>query len=98
MSFFLAFFIKKFKFKTNQNSISKIDQIKLGIFNEISMMGSVSALKYVSYPVQALMKSAKILSVMLVTFLIGGKKHTKLEYLCACLITVGILIFNLLVF
>lgn len=61
------------------------------------MLGSVSALNYISYPVQALMKSSKILSVMMVTFLVGGKRHSLYEYSCAVLIGAGILIFNLLV-
>lgn len=43
------------------------------------------------------MKSAKIMSVMLVGLFIGGKTHKPSEYLCACLITLGIVIFNLMV-
>lgn len=73
------------------------ERIKLSLLNLLSLLSSLSALKYISFPIQTLMKSSKILSVMLVSVLIGGKKYTKLEYICALCITIGILLFNLLV-
>ena len=97
-SFVIARFINsRFSEKNNENPISFRSGAKLGFWNTLSMVCGVSALKYVSYPVQALMKSSKILSVLLVTFVIGGKRHSKYEYTCAILIAFGILIFNLLV-
>jgi len=96
-SLFLAKGLNIYKDSHHINNISKSFGLKLGIFNTISMIGSISALNYVSYPVQALMKSSKILSVLLVTLIIGGKKHNKMDFFCAGFITIGILIFNLLV-
>jgi hypothetical protein len=43
------------------------------------------------------MKSAKIMSVMVVGIIVGGKSHKPIEYLCASLITLGIVVFNLMV-
>jgi len=97
ISYLIARTLNKTRDFYNQNPISQAFGLKLGIYNTLSMIGSISALNYVSYPVQALMKSSKILSVLLVTFFIGGKRHSKYEYSCAILIALGILIFNLLV-
>jgi len=96
MVFFQSFFTYIFagimlKFK---NGITFKEHFRLGLFNTISMLGSNTALNYVSYPVQALMKSCKILSVILVTFVVGGHKHSRVEVFCALLITIGIFIFN----
>lgn len=53
------------------------------------------ALKYVSYPTQALGKSCKMVPVMLLGVLIRGKKYRAFEYLCVALVTVGITLFQL---
>ena len=60
-----------------------------------AMACSNSALKYVSYPTQALGKSCKIIPVMLANVVIGGKRYTTKEYFCVFLITVGIVFFRL---
>ena len=92
MTYFFAMFMIGF-----QNPIHLKDQFFLGLYNTVSMLGSNTALRYVSYPVQALMKSCKIISVILVTFVVGGKKHSRIEVICAVIITIGIFIFNLTV-
>lgn len=91
---FITYLISSIKLSF-QNGLSLKDHIGLGLFNTVSMLGSNTALNYVSYPVQALMKSSKILSVILVTFVVGGHFHSYSEVLCGVLITIGILIFNL---
>lgn len=62
-----------------------IEGLKLGGYNFISMFGSNTALKMVSYPLQALTKSCKyiiiipstrILSVLLVGLVFGGLRFT----------------------
>lgn len=93
---FLTYFFSAIMLKFS-NGLSLKEHFKLGLFNTTSMLGSNTALAYVSYPVQALMKSCKILSVMLVTFVVGGHKHTRIEVFCAVLITIGIFIFNVTV-
>ena len=94
---FLTYFFAAIILRFN-NGLSLIEHFKLGFYNTVSMLGSNSALNYVSYPVQALMKSCKILSVILVTFVVGGHHHSRIEVFCAVLITIGIFIFNLQVF
>lgn len=91
---FLTYLFASIMLKFN-NGLSLKEHFRLGFFNTVSMLGSNTALNYVSYPVQALMKSCKILSVILVTFVVGGHKHSRIEIFCAVLITIGILIFNL---
>jgi len=42
------------------------------------------------------MKSSKIISILIVSFLLGSKaSHTKSQYFCGFIITLGIIIFNL---
>jgi len=51
------------------------EKLKLGVFNAIAMITTNSVLKLLSYPTLVLAKSSKILSVMLVSFIYGGKRH-----------------------
>jgi len=63
-----------------------------------TMICANTALSYVSYPVQALMKSSKILSILMVSLCFAGavkKKYTKSQYLSGFIITTGIVVFNL---
>jgi UDP-galactose transporter B1 len=54
------------------------------------------ALAWVSFPIQAIMKSSKIISILIVSFLLGSKsQHTRSQYFCGFIITTGIVIFNL---
>ena len=62
-----------------------------------TMICANTALSYVSYPVQALLKSSKIISILLVSLVLGkGKDYTRIQYISACLITIGIIVFNLM--
>jgi len=54
------------------------------------------SLAYVSFPIQSIMKSSKIISILIVSFLLGSKsQHSKSQYFCGFIITTGIVIFNL---
>lgn len=60
----------------------------------IAMISSTSALSYISYPVQALAKSSKLIPVM-VGRILGGAKYSFREYLHVLAITGGIAVFFL---
>ena len=65
-------------------------------FTYLSAMGaSNQSLNYVNYPTQALGKSCKMIPIMLLNVLIGGKKYSLREYLCVLSITLGIVFFRL---
>jgi len=71
------------------------EQIQMGFFNSFSMLGSNTALQHMSYPLQALFKSCKILSVLVVGLLYGKTNYPLKEYLCGIIVTAGIVGFNL---
>jgi UDP-galactose transporter B1 len=71
-------------------------ELVIGACSFGSVFMASSALAYVSFPVQAIMKSSKIISILIVSFLLGFKgQHTRSQYLCGFIITAGIIIFNL---
>ena len=55
---------------------------------------SNSALSYVTYPTQLLAKSCKLLPVMLMGFLVGGRRYRVMEYVSVFLITAGVVIYS----
>eukprot|EP00170_Pyropia_yezoensis_P005159 contig_21064_g5173 len=67
---------------------------KLALFYLAAMLFSFSALHHMSYPMQALGKSCKMVPVMLMGVLIRGRKYTPRDYACAFLITAGVAIFS----
>ncbi len=60
----------------------------------VAMLSSTSALSYVSYPIQALAKSSKLIPVMIGRIL-GGAKYSIREYTHVLAITGGIILFFL---
>lgn len=66
---------------------------KPGLTNSIGPACGFEALKNISYPAQVLAKSCKMLPVMLMGTLLGGKRYDMVEYLCAMLIAGGISLF-----
>jgi UDP-galactose transporter B1 len=60
-----------------------------------AMFCSNEALKYVSYPTQAVAKSCKMIPVMLMGVVVSGKKYSFREYFCVGIITLGIVVFRL---
>lgn len=83
---------------TGSRSKGKIPLLNFGITGTsyiLAMLFSYEALKYVSYPTQALGKSCKMVPVMLFGVLIRGKRYKLFEYLCVLLVTGGITMFQL---
>lgn len=88
--------INTFYYKQKKSSFPRKLQIEIAAFYALSMFGSNQALKFIPYVVQALMKSSKVLSVMLVSKFAGTETFSKMQYFSGLLITTGIVIFNLL--
>lgn len=62
--------------------------------NTISSWSQYASLRYVSFPVQTLFKSGKVIPVMIMGTLLKGTKYRTREYAEAMLITVGVFIFS----
>jgi adenosine 3'-phospho 5'-phosphosulfate transporter B2 len=62
----------------------------------MSSWAQYDALKYVTFPVQTLFKSSKVIPVMLMGKLLHGKSYGIVEYIEASFITAGIALFTLL--
>lgn len=63
--------------------------------NTMSSWSQYASLKYVSFPVQTVFKSSKVIPVMLMGKLLKGTKYTTGKYCEALLITIGVAIFSL---
>eukprot|EP00172_Hildenbrandia_rubra_P003423 Plantae.Rhodophyta-Hildenbrandia_rubra.ctg5487.p1 GENE.Plantae.Rhodophyta-Hildenbrandia_rubra.ctg5487~~Plantae.Rhodophyta-Hildenbrandia_rubra.ctg5487.p1 ORF type:complete len:361 (-),score=32.27 Plantae.Rhodophyta-Hildenbrandia_rubra.ctg5487:845-1927(-) len=59
-----------------------------------AMLFSFSALRHMSYPMQALGKSCKMIPVMLLGVVIRKKRYTTRDYACVGLITFGVALFS----
>jgi len=91
-SYLLAAFVNRNEAKTKVNIKS---QITLGALTFFSVFLASQALAYVSFPVQAIMKSSKIISILIVSLILRSRtQHSKSQYLCGFLITSGIVLFN----
>mmetsp|Transcript_13823 Transcript_13823/g.38205 ORF Transcript_13823/g.38205 Transcript_13823/m.38205 type:complete len:375 (-) Transcript_13823:138-1262(-) len=64
--------------------------------NTMSSWSQYASLKYVSFPVQTVFKSSKIIPVMMMGKFLKGTVYPSSQYLEALLITVGVAIFSLL--
>lgn len=63
--------------------------------NTLSSWGQYQALDYVSFSLQTIFKSSKIIPVMFMGTFLKGTVYSRLEYMEAIGITVGIIIFSL---
>mmetsp|Transcript_1808 Transcript_1808/g.5483 ORF Transcript_1808/g.5483 Transcript_1808/m.5483 type:complete len:344 (-) Transcript_1808:961-1992(-) len=59
-----------------------------------AMVFSFSALRHMSYPMQVLGKSCKMIPVMLMGIVIRRKKYSWKDYLCVFLISIGVAVFS----
>ncbi len=59
----------------------------------VAMLSSTAALRFISYPIQALAKSSKLIPVMVGRILCGSKRYAIREYIHVVLITGGIAAF-----
>lgn len=64
--------------------------------NTMSSWSQYASLKYVSFPVQTVFKSSKIIPVMMMGKLLRGNEYPTEQYCEAALITLGVAIFSLL--
>ena len=65
------------------------------ISNTISSWSQYASLRFVSFPVQTVFKSSKIIPVMIMGKILKGTQYPVREYLEAALITFGVAIFSL---
>jgi adenosine 3'-phospho 5'-phosphosulfate transporter B2 len=65
------------------------------VSNIMSSVCQYEALKFVSFPTQVLAKSCKMVPVMLMGYVVNGKKYSLKEYLIACAVTAGAAMFKL---
>lgn len=59
-----------------------------------AMVFSFTALNYISYPMQALGKSCKMIPVMLMGIVIRKRRYSAREFFCVFMITVGVALFS----
>lgn len=64
--------------------------------NTMSSWSQYASLKYVSFPVQTVFKSSKIIPVMIMGKVLKGTEYPVSQYLEALLITVGVAVFSIL--
>ncbi|KAK9861423.1 hypothetical protein WJX84_005679 [Apatococcus fuscideae] len=66
---------------------------RAAVTNSVGPACGYEALKNISYPAQVLAKSCKMVPVMVLGTIIGGKRYSVLEYICSGLIGGGISLF-----
>eukprot|EP00877_Chromochloris_zofingiensis_P001938 jgi/Chrzof1/11745/Cz06g08050.t1 len=66
---------------------------KAALTNSIGPAFGMIALKNISYPAQVLAKSCKMVPVMLMGTLLHKKTYSAMEYMCMCLIGIGVSLF-----
>jgi len=64
------------------------------VSNSVSSFAQYQALRYVSFPLQTLSKSAKVIPVMLIGRLLNGKRYSAREYMEALVISAGVSMFS----
>jgi UDP-galactose transporter B1 len=95
-SYILAFTINRKYYKVNKSTMNLNTEMIIGFCKFGGMLTANASLLHVSYPVQALMKSSKIISILLVSLCFAtGEKYAKSQYLTGFKITTGIVTFNL---
>jgi UDP-galactose transporter B1 len=96
LSFLLAMAVNRLHYGEKKSKMDLKSELIIAGCSFGSVFLAAQALAYVSFPVQALMKSSKIISILIVSFLLrSNAKHTKSQYFCGFIITLGIVIFNL---
>jgi len=94
--YILAVLVNRFYYKQSTSRMDMKSELTIGICSFGSVFMASQALAYVSFPIQAIMKSSKIISILVVSLILGSKgQHTRSQYFCGFIITAGIVIFNL---
>jgi adenosine 3'-phospho 5'-phosphosulfate transporter B2 len=65
------------------------------VSNILSSAAQYEALHFVSFPTQVLAKACKMVPVMLMGYVVSGKRYTAWEYVVACGVTAGVVLFKL---
>jgi adenosine 3'-phospho 5'-phosphosulfate transporter B2 len=63
--------------------------------NSLSSFGQYQALRYVSFPLQTISKSTKVIPVMLMGKVLNGKSYPCTDYIEAMVISAGVSVFSL---
>jgi len=64
------------------------------ISNSLSSYGQYQSLRYVSFPLQTLSKSTKVIPVMLMGKLLNNKVYPRIDYIEAAIISLGVSLFS----
>ncbi|KAG5192346.1 UDP-Glc/Gal endoplasmic reticulum nucleotide sugar transporter [Tribonema minus] len=67
---------------------------KPALSNTLASPFGYASLAYINYPLLLLAKSCKLVPVMVMGFLVSGKRYTRAEYLSVGLITAGVALFS----
>lgn len=98
---FLAIIVAMIAVKVRHGSVFQHNKAPLIAFtpcafsNTMSSWSQYASLKYVTFPVQTIFKSSKIIPVMLMGKFLKGTKYPWSKYINAVLITIGVAIFSL---
>ena len=98
---FLAIIVAIIAVKIRHGSVLRSNKAPLYSFipcalsNTLSSWSQYASLRFVSFPVQTVFKSSKIIPVMLMGKLMKGTTYPTSKYIEAALITVGVAIFSL---
>jgi UDP-galactose transporter B1 len=97
-SFILAHLLNRYHYNLKNSAMDLKTELTIAGCNFGTMICANTALSFVSYPVQALMKSSKIVSILMVSLIFVSatkKKYSASQYFSGFIITLGIIIFNL---
>jgi len=94
--FIVAAAVNRFYYNQKQSKMDIKSELLIASCSFGSVFLASQALAYVPFPVQAIMKSSKIISILIVSFIMGARgQHGKSQYFCGFIITAGIVLFNL---
>lgn len=71
-------------------ALRSMEVVKTSLVYVLAMYTSNEALAFVSYPTQALVKSCKMIPVMIGSILISRRRYSTLKYVCVALMSAGI--------
>lgn len=77
----------------NKKAVCKLSLTSLSLTG--AAISSTLALKHITFPTQVLVKSAKMVPIVLGSYLIFGKKYKFFDYIMVIIITVSLICFNI---
>jgi len=88
--------VNRIKYGQTKSRMDLKSELTIAICSFGSVFLASQALAHISFPIQALMKSSKIISILIVAPLVRSKeKFTISQYICGFIITTGIVLFYL---